>query len=63
MEIIINGIDIEGCFSPGFAQTPDPLAIYVLKNYLGKDAYPKLFFLYQRRFGIFGGGNSIDNLN
>ena len=41
---ILNGVDIEGCFSPGYGESPDPLAVFVLNEYIKRNSYPKLFF-------------------
>lgn len=41
---ILNGVDIEGCFNPGHGESPNPFAVSVLKEYIKKNIYPKLFF-------------------
>lgn len=41
---ILNGVDIEGCFNPGYGESPNPFAVAILKEYIKKDSYPKLFF-------------------
>lgn len=41
---ILNGVDIEGCFNPGHGKSSNPFAVFVLREYIKKNLYPKLFF-------------------